>query len=311
MRIVFLGTGPFAVPTLRHLHADPQHEVLSVVTRPPRGRRAPTAPMALAAEELGIPLWQPESINSDEAREQLKSYDAQLLVVCDYGEILKPVTLECATLGGINLHGSLLPKYRGAAPVQWAVLNGDQVTGNTVIQMTPGLDAGPILGSDQTEIDPQETAGQLEERLAEMGAALVSKVISQLATETIEPVEQDASLKCKAPRLAKEHGLIDWKKSAQQIHNQVRALQPWPRAYTHWQAEGGEPQRLIVHKTRVSDSESGSSSPGSILSAEDSLLVATGEGQIELVEVQPAGKRAMPASDFLRGNRLKPGDIFS
>ena len=266
--------------------------------------------MALAAEELGIPLWQPETVNSDGAREQLKSYDAQLLVVCDYGEILKPATLECATLGGINLHGSLLPKYRGAAPVQWAVLNGDEITGNTVIQMTPGLDAGPILGSDQTEIAPNETAGELEERLAEMGAALVSKIIAQLATETNEPVEQDASSKCKAPRLTKEHGLIDWKRSAQQIHNQVRALQPWPRTYTHWQAEGGESQRLIVHKTKVSEAESGASSPGTILPGDDSLLVATGEGQIELVEVQPAGKRAMSASDFLRGNRLNPGDIL-
>ncbi|MEQ8212028.1 MAG: methionyl-tRNA formyltransferase [Lacipirellulaceae bacterium] len=310
MRLVFLGTGPFAVPTLRTQHEDPQHEVLAVVTRPPRGRRAPIAPMALAAGELGIPLWQPETVNSDEAREQLNGYDAQLLVVCDYGEILKPATLECATLGGINLHGSLLPKYRGAAPVQWAVLNGDEVTGNTVIQMTPGLDAGPILGSDQTEIDPHETAGELEERLAEMGALLVTQVIAQLATDTTEPLEQDASLKCKAPRLTKEHGLIDWSKSAQEIHNQVRALQPWPRAYTHWQVEGGEHQRLIVHKTVVHP-ESGKGDPGTVLSCEDSLLVATNQGQIELVEVQPAGKRAMAASDFLRGNRLKPGDQFS
>ncbi|QDT01072.1 methionyl-tRNA formyltransferase [Adhaeretor mobilis] len=320
MKVIALGTGPFAVPTLRRLHDDPQHEVLLVVTRPPRGRRAAIAPMALAAQELELPLWQPDTVNEDEAHQRLKSLDAQLMVVCDYGEILKPAALECTSLGGVNLHGSLLPKYRGAAPVQWAVFNGDQETGNTVIQMTPGLDAGPILGVQRTPIDPHETAGELEERLAEMGATLVEEVIAQLATDSTSPVEQDSSKKSKAPRLAKEHGLIDWSQSAQQIHNQVRALQPWPRAYTHWEADGDDPQRLIVHRTRFPEADSGdsatpssadSSEPGTITSAEDSLIVATGEGVLELLEVQPAGKRAMPAGDFLRGNRLKPGDSLS
>jgi methionyl-tRNA formyltransferase len=150
MRLVMLGTGPFAVPTLRRLHASP-HQVVRVVTRPPRGRRAEPPPMQQAAEGLGLPVWQPDTVNSDESRTRLSADAPELLVVCDYGEILKPETLAVACLGGINLHGSLLPKYRGAAPVQWAVLNGDAETGNTVIQMTPGLDAGPCLGVSKTQ----------------------------------------------------------------------------------------------------------------------------------------------------------------
>lgn len=309
MRIIALGTGPFAVPTLRRLVAD-RHEVLLVVTRPPRGRRAPAAPMKAAADELGLPVWQPETVNDDAGVARLAELAADLLVVCDYGEILKPAALAATQLGGVNLHGSLLPRYRGAAPVQWAVLNGDAETGNTVIHMTPRLDAGPCLGVQRTPIQPDETAGDLESRLAEMGADLVTEVVAKLAAGTAEPVEQDAAAATKAPRLAKSHGAIDWSRSAAEIKNQVRGLQPWPRAYTDVQrAAGGEPLRLIVHTVTLAQGiPEANSPPGTILVDGNRLAVVAGEGRVELVTVQAPGKRAMPAADFLRGYPLTTGD---
>ncbi|MCA9236958.1 MAG: methionyl-tRNA formyltransferase [Planctomycetales bacterium] len=311
MRIIALGTGPFAVPTLRRLAAD-GHEVLLVVTRPPRGRRAPPAPMQVAADELQLPLWQPETVNEPAAVERLASLAADLLVVCDYGEILKPPALAAARLGGINLHGSLLPRYRGAAPVQWAVLNGDAETGNTVIHMTPRLDAGPCLGVQRVPIDPDETAGELEARLAAVGAELAAEVVGKLAAGTAESIPQDPAAATKAPRLTKEHGAIDWSRSAVEIKNQVRGLQPWPRAYTDVRrAAGGEPLRLIVHQAAVAGpAEAALAAPGTVVATSPGLIVATGAGPLELVSVQAPGKRAMPAADFLRGYPLAAGDLM-
>ncbi len=313
-----LGTGPFAVPTLQRLVAS-RHEVVRVVTRPPRGRRAEAPPMQTAAEELGLPVWQPETVNSDEARLRLSADAPDLLVVCDYGEILKRETLAITPHGGINLHGSLLPKYRGAAPVQWAVLNGDAETGNTVIQMTAGLDAGPCLGIDVLAIDPDETAGELEARLAARGGELVLSVIDALASGTAAPIKQDRTQASKAPRLEKEHGAINWSRSAKAIKNQVRALDPWPRAYTTWtrssepeglslRSSSQEPLRLILHRTQVIDpSPNPEVHPGTILDANQRLLVATGDGALEILALQPAGKRVMQAAEFLRGYQLPPG----
>lgn len=302
-----LGTGPFAVPTLRRLVASP-HEVLCVITRPPRGRRAEAPPMQIAADELNLPLWQPETVNSADSRSRLSAHSPDLLVVCDYGEILKPETLAISPHGGINLHGSLLPKYRGAAPVQWAVLNGDAETGNTVIQMTAGLDAGPCLGIDVLAIDPEESAGQLEARLAARGGDLVLSIINALAAGTATPVKQDRQQASKAPRLEKEHGVIDWSRPALAIKNQVRALDPWPRAYTAWQRGVGEPLRLILHRTAVIEpSPLPAAEPGTVLDAGQRLLVSTGAGALEILALQPAGKRIMETSEFLRGYQLTPG----
>jgi len=308
MRLVMLGTGPFAAPTLRRLQASP-HEVVLVVTRPPRGRRAEAPPMQRAAEELGLAVWQPETVNSEQACAELRACRPDLLVVCDYGEILKPATLAVASLGGINLHGSLLPKYRGAAPVQWAILNGDAETGNTVIQMTPGLDAGPCLGVDRVAIDPEETAGQLEARLAQRGADLVLSVIEKLEAGTAQAIKQDRSQTSKAPRLEKEHGAIDWLRPAPKIKNQVRALDPWPRAFTQWPRRNERPLRLIVHRTRVVEGPGvEEAQPGTVIEAGPRLVVATGEGRLELLAVQPAGKRVMTAGEFLRGYPIAPGE---
>jgi methionyl-tRNA formyltransferase len=272
--------------------------------------------MQRAAEELRIPVWLPETINGEAAVAELQSLKPDLLVVCDYGEILKPPVLDSAPLGGINLHGSLLPKYRGAAPVQWAVLNGDAQTGNTVIQMTPGLGAGPILRGDRVLIGPDETAGELEARLAERGGDLVLSVIGAIAAGTTQPLPQDKTQASKAPRLAKEHGEIDWSRPAAAIKNQIRALDPWPRAYTHWQRPSGEPLRLIIHRAHIAPiatlpTELAGRVPlqrsGDILEAAPRLLIATGDGALELLQIQPAGKRVMTAAELLRGYPLAAG----
>jgi methionyl-tRNA formyltransferase len=310
MRIIMLGTGPFAVPTLRALVAS-AHEVLLAVSRPPKGRKPLPAPVQVAAEELGIPRWQPETVNSDDARANLRELAADLLVVCDYGEILKSETLAVTRLGGINLHGSLLPKYRGAAPVQWAVLNGDAETGSTVIQMTPGLDAGPSLGVDRLAIRPDITAGELEVILAERGAKLVLSVVDQLSRGNAKPLEQVKSEATKAPRLTKEQGWIDWSKSAEQIKNQIRGLHPWPRAYTDWHRTTGEPLRLIVERADLAEGLYDPSEPGTVeVSSDRDLIVMTGHGLLSLEQIQPAGKRVMSAAEFLRGYQVKVGDVL-
>ncbi|TWT46474.1 methionyl-tRNA formyltransferase [Botrimarina hoheduenensis] len=304
MRLIAMGTGPFAVPSLRAL-VDSPHEMLAVVARPPRGRsREPAPPMVAAAQELGLELWRPESANLPESVERLRAYEADLLVVCDYGEILKPAALGTTRLGGINLHGSLLPKYRGAAPVQWAVLNGDAHTGVSVIQMTPGLDAGPILGVERTPIDPEETSGQLEERLSQIGAGLTLRVVDQLAAGTAVGTGQDTSLATKAPRLQKTDGLIDWHRTAAELQNHVRGMSPWPRAFTFVPQEKGAPLRLVVDRVALAE---GTGTPGEVLQAAERLVVATGTGALELLILQPAGKRAMRATEWLRGSQLEPG----
>jgi methionyl-tRNA formyltransferase len=314
MHLVMLGTGPFAVPTLHALAAS-EHDVRLVVTRPPQGRRPEASPLQRAAEALGLPVWSPPTVNDPEAQAHLKSLAADLLVVCDYGEILRPATLASARLGGINLHGSLLPKFRGAAPVQWAILSGETETGNTVIQMTPGLDAGPCLDQQRTPIDPDEDAGQLESRLANMGAELVLQVIRELEAGTTQPFRQNAQLASKAPRLTKEHGAIDWSRTAQEIKNQVRALRPWPRAYTFWHRSDAEPMRLNIDRVAIVPTAGvASATPrpagGIVIESTDPLCVATGKGALQILELQPAGKRSMPAADFLRGHRVQPGQRF-
>ncbi|MEM6329820.1 MAG: methionyl-tRNA formyltransferase [Planctomycetota bacterium] len=307
MKLVMMGTGPFAVPTLRALAAA-GHDLAQVVCRPPHGKRGePPAPVRLAAESLGLPVWMPPTVNSADSQSRLRELQADLLLVCDYGEILRDATLQTARLGGVNLHGSLLPRHRGAAPVQWAVIRGDAETGATVIHMTPGLDAGPVLGTVATPIDPEETAGELEDRLAELGAPLAVRVVEQLAAGGPRGRPQDKSLVTKAPRLAKADGLVDWSLAAPSIKNRVRGLQPWPRTYTFYRDAKGRPQRLNIDRVAVT---TGSGAPGAILEAGQRLVVATGGDALEVLELQPAGKRRMRAADWLRGAPLGVGDAF-
>lgn len=313
MRILMMGTGPFAVPTF-HVLCESEHEVLALVTRPERrgrgGRKPPPNPMQQAAEQRGLAVLTPESINTEAARAELAALRPDLLVVCDYGQILKAETLSIAPQGGVNLHGSLLPKYRGAAPIQWAIYHGEQETGASVIRMTPGLDAGPIVGQVRTQIGEEETAGELEPRLAALGAPLVLQVVEQIAADTVEALPQDAALATKAPRLKKEDGQIDWSRSAAQISNQIRAFEPWPRSYTDWRRGDREPLRLIVARAAVVESPSLDAAPGTVVATAARLLVATGDGVLEIEEVQPSGKRVLSAAEFLHGYRLESGVVL-
>ena len=318
MRIIMMGTGPFAIPTFESL-LDSQHDVAVLVTRPTppvRSRvKAPRNPMREVAEARGIEVLSPEDVNSEAARKQLASLRPDLYVVCDYGQILSPDTLSIPPLGGINLHGSLLPKYRGAAPVHWAIFNGDRETGVTVIHMTPKLDAGPTLTLRTTPIGESETTAELEPRLALLGVEPVHEAIAMLAAwDRSSPIgtPQDPALACRAPRLKKSDGEVDWSRSATQIYNQFRALKPWPGTFTQWHRPSGEPLRLLLDEIAIADgSAPEETTPGSVLVSDGTRLeVATGDGILLLGKVQPAGKRVMAIDEFLRGYPIPVGDRF-
>lgn len=312
-----LGTGPFAVPTLAWL-LESGHEVPALITRPTpaaRGReKAPPNPMRDLAESRGLAVHSPDSINSPEAHALVRSFAPDLLMVCDYGQILSTETLALTPLGGINLHGSLLPKYRGAAPVHWAILHGDAETGVTVIHMTPRLDGGPILAVRCVAIRADETMTELELRLAALGVGAVQEAIEKLAAwdrTSLIGSPQDKSQATKAPRLKKADGIVDWSRSALEIANQVRALKPWPTTYSHWLRPHAEPLRLILEKVSIVDPDRRAGEPGEIVFRDDSRLhVATGRGVLSFDRVQPAGKRVMEIAEFLRGYPLAFGQRF-
>ena len=317
MRILMMGTGGFAVPTF-HALLRSNHDILALVTRPPRpihGRRrqrvAPN-PMRDVAEEHGLRVLMPESINDEEAVNEIIQFDADLHVVCDYGQILSKDALASARLGGINLHASLLPRYRGAAPINWALYNGEQETGVTVIHMTPRLDAGPNLIRRATPIAPDEDAVALEERLAQLGSDTVKDAVSLLEQwDGVSEIgeRQDPELATKAPRLTKADGAVDWSRSAQQIYDQVRAMKPWPGTFTHWQGPR-RTMRLVLEQVSVVDDESATGAqPGSVIDHESSRArIACGQGALDLEVVQPEGKKRMPIEDFLRGYPLSASD---
>ncbi|HEX3657767.1 MAG TPA: methionyl-tRNA formyltransferase [Pirellulales bacterium] len=312
MRLIMMGTGPFAVPTFRALYDTP-HEVLGLVTQPLRSgpaRRPVPTPMRDVAAEHGTPVFDPEDVNTEPAQAQLRDLRPDLLIVADYGQILAPATLGTARLGGINLHGSLLPKYRGAAPINWAIYRGERTAGVTVIHMSPRIDAGPTLAQAATEIGPEETAPELEIRLAELGGPLICRTIEQLAAGQVEPIPQDAGLASPARRLRKTDGEVDWSRAASAIRNQIRALEPWPRTSTNWLRPGAAPLRLILGPAHeVPAGEHQSAEPGTVVVATGGeLVIATGGGWLRLEAVQPAGKRLLSAADFLRGYPLASGD---
>ena len=313
MRLIMMGTGPFAVPTFESLYDSP-HQVLALVTQPPRaarGRPAPASPLRRVAETRGTPIVCFENINTNEAHEALRDYRPDLFVVADYGQILSPATLAVAKQGGINLHGSLLPKYRGAAPINWAIYHGERETGVTTIHMTPQVDAGPCLLQASTLIGPDENAIELEHRLAELGAPLVIKTIEMIESARIEPIVQDASRASRAPRVRKTDGEVNWFRPAAAIRNQVRAMVPWPKTYTFWHRGTAEPLRLILERVREIETGNNAAAPGTVLKAEGKeLTVATGGGHLAIDRIQPAGKRELESGEFLRGYPVKPGDHF-
>jgi len=319
-----MGTGEFALPAFRALY-NSDHQVVALFTQPDRtgrGHHHHPHPMKDEALRHNTPVFQPEKANAPESLNDLRTLRPDLCVVAAYGQILSAALLEIPRLGAVNVHASLLPRHRGAAPVQYAILSGDTETGISIFQIDPKLDAGPILGVERLTIRPDETAGELEARLAELAAPLTLQVVRALETNTARPVVQDASLVTRAPRIPKTAGAVDWSLSCRQIARHVRAMQPWPTSFTFLERNGQPPLRLIllevapVETPRAcgaanapSSAAMGSLPPGSILAADgEKLTVQCGEGALDIVRLRPEGKRAMATSEFLRGHHITPGE---
>jgi methionyl-tRNA formyltransferase len=316
MRLVFLGSPEFAVPTLRALARG--HEVALVVTRPdrPRGRSARPQPTAVkeAALELGLAVLQPESARDPEAIEAVRQTGADLAVTVAYGEVLSPDMLAATPQGFLNLHASLLPAYRGAAPVNWAVIRGERRTGVSVIRMAPRLDAGPILAQRETNIGPDETAGELEERLSRLGAEVTAEVVDRLAAwEHVPGRPQPASGGFFARKLTKADGKIDWELPAGQIRSRVRGLTPWPGALAEFRGRARSRQVVLLRVEAAGEAQVPALAPaGAVLDVSaEGIVVRAGRGTVTIGELKPAGSRAMAAADFARGHGVGPGDMFA
>jgi methionyl-tRNA formyltransferase len=309
LRIVFFGTPAFAVPTLDALLGS-RHAVVGVVTQPdrPRGRGHKTvhAPVKARAVEAGVPTLQPERLKDPLFREALDALTADLGVVAAYGRILPDAVLNAPPLGMVNVHASLLPKYRGAAPIHRAVIAGETVTGITIMRVVQALDAGPMLASASRPIGPDESSDEVEHGLARIGADLLRSTLDDLAAGCATEAAQDESLATYAHRLTKEDGAVDWSWSARRIHDLIRGLHPWPHAVTFL----GE-RRLILLRSAVLPDATSTEASGAILRATgDELHIATGEGVIHLLEIQVEGGRPMSVREFMAGHHLMRGDRF-
>ena len=314
LRLILMGTGPFAVPSFDALRISGQ-EIAAVITRPAvvgaAKKAPPPSPVRVWASENGLPIFDPASINEPQTMDWLASLQADLMVVCDYGQILSQHALSATKLGGINLHGSLLPRHRGAAPVQWSILAGDPTAGVSIIHMTPTLDGGPVLHQLVTEILPSETAEQLERRLSLLGVestlASVRDLESKRSLEecTELGILQDKQKMTKAPRLNKQDGQLDPQYPARLLDRLVRGLQPWPGTFTNVVFPNGKTLRLIVSQARAVDVQVDPAigKPGDVLVGQPdaALQLVTTDGILVLESVQPAGKRSMDASEFVRG----------
>jgi methionyl-tRNA formyltransferase len=299
VKAIFMGTPEFAVPTLEKMIAA-GHQVTAVFTQPDRpkgrGQEPAASPVKIAAARLGIPVYQPERVKRPEVIEEIRSLQPEVMIVVGYGQIIPQAILDIPPKGIINVHASLLPKYRGAAPIQWAIARGDTRTGVTTMRIDAGLDTGDILLKAETQIGEEETAIELSARLAVTGAELLERTLAVLST--IKPEKQDHSQATLASILKKEDGHIDWTRPAREIANRVRGFQPWPGCYTTWRGK-----RLAVWKARA---QAGSGNIGEIRGSR----VACGEGTLELIEVQPEGKKRMTAEAFLNGHQVKDGEIL-
>lgn len=307
LKTVFMGTPDFAVGCLEVMQE--KTEVLTVITQPDRpkgrGQKMTPSPVKVKALEYGLPVWQPEKIKTAECVARLRELNPDLIVVVAFGQILSQEVLDIPRLGCVNVHASLLPRYRGAAPIHWSIINGETETGVTTMMMDAGLDTGDMLLKSKIEITPDMTTKELHDKLAVMGSKLLADTVDGLMAGTITPEKQDDSLTNYASMLTKETGHIDWTKSAQEVHNLVRGLNSWPVAWTLLDGKNYK-----VWSTKVRDDKSGN--PGEVLElTKKSFIVAAGKGAVEITEIQPPSKKRMSAGDFVRGNGVKAGLIFN
>ena len=309
LRVVFFGTPGFAVPTLDRLLQSPHH-VTAVVTQPdrPRGRGQKITPSPVKAVALShrVEVLQPETLKDAGFFDRLTELAPDLGVVAAYGKLLPQALLDLPRLGMINVHASLLPRWRGAAPVHRAILAGDPVTGISIMRIVRALDAGPVLSQTETEIGADETSDELEARLASLGAASLLAVTDQLASGPIGEQPQDERLVTYAPRLERQESQIDWARAARDVHNHIRGLHPWPLAAARLHT-----RRVLLRRSTTPDQSGASGAPGTILAIDpDALRVATGDGTVRLIEIQPEGRPPMSVRAFVSGHPVRAGDRF-
>jgi methionyl-tRNA formyltransferase len=317
--VIFLGTSAFAVPTLQGL-VERGYPIAAVITQPNkpsgRGQSFKAPPVKEKAQELNLKTYQPAKLKDDETRSLFQGLHPDLLVVVAYGKILPPWLIELPQYGVVNLHGSLLPKYRGAAPIQWAVANGETETGVCTMQIDAGLDTGPVYLCEKTAIGPNETADELSERLAIIGVDLMTRTIDGIKAGTLRPTAQADSRATVAPILRREDGYIDWNEPAQAIHNRIRAFNPWPGVVADFRGMvckflksrmdtmEQQPERAV--------STSADNAPGTILANRKSLSVVCGEGTLlQVLELQLPNRKPVRAQDFVNGMRIQPGEKFA
>ena len=308
MKVIFMGTPDFSVGTLEAL-VEAGHEVVLAVTQPDkpkgRGKEMQFTPVKECALKYDIPVYQPRRIREAECVEELRKYQADIMVVVAFGQILPKEILEMTPYGCVNVHASLLPKYRGAAPIQWAIIDGEEVTGVTTMQMNEGLDTGDMLLKTEIVMEAKETGGSLHDKLAHAGALLCVDTLKALEEGTVTPIPQGETTTSYAKMLDKQLGNIDWTQSAVSIERLIRGLSPWPSAYTDW---NGKVMKIWDAKV---EEGSTAATPGSIVKVEkDAFYVQTGEGILKICELQIPGKKRMDAGAFLRGYQIKEGEIL-
>jgi len=309
LRVVFFGTPEFAVPTLQALH-DSRHTVVGVVTQPDRargrGQRSHAGPVKQIAEGFGLPVLQPLRLREEGFLPALRDCRADIGVVAAYGKILTDEVLQVPRLGLINVHASLLPKYRGAAPIHRAVMSGERETGVTIMRVVKALDAGPMMSKVTHPIGEHETSAEVERAIAALGARALVEVVDAMAEGRASETAQDDTQATYAAKIEKADGIIDWSRPARDIHNQIRGLHPWPHAFTDLDGE-----RTILLKSAIESEQAGDTAPGLILEARgDTLLVATGGGVLRLLTLQREGRRPVTAREFLAGRQVAPGSRF-
>jgi methionyl-tRNA formyltransferase len=302
-----MGSATFALPSLTALF-EKGHPIAGVITQPDkpsgRGQLLQGPPLKKLAFDLHLPIYQPKSLKSQEAQDLLYALAPDLIVVVAYGKILPPWMLQFPKHGCINLHGSLLPKFRGASPVHWAVARGERKTGVCTMQLNEGLDTGPVYLCEETRIGPNETTPELYDRLAMMGASLIVKTVEGILAGSLQPKPQDDSQASYAPMLEKEDGFLDWTRPAQEIHDRVRAFNPWPGTVTKFRGQTCKILKTAV-ESRVDQSE-----PGSVLASKGKLVVMCGQGALEILSIQPESRKAVPGGDFANGARIQAGEKF-